>query len=212
MPSKYVIRSFSQNSFYHVFNRGIEKKIIFNDAQDYKMFKYYLEVYLLPIEKVLEKHKKLPIRLHSKNMHNSISLLAYSLMPNHIHLLLQQKPSNGVSEFMKRITNAYTEYFNKKYARTGSLMVGRFKAVKIYSEDLLIHISRYIHLNPIVASITNDLQYAYSSYPDYADNNDLVDRTIILNRFKSIKEYEKFTVDQIGYAKELNKLKHLTID
>lgn len=215
MPSKYIVRSFSENSYYHVFNRGIDKKIIFKDSQDYEIFKYYLEAYLLPIEKVLKKYKSFPIRLINKNMHSSISLLSYCLMPNHIHLLLHQISKNAVSNFMKRLTNAYTEYFNEKYKRKGTLMESRFKAVSIGNDDHLLHVSRYIHLNPIVSSIVKDLKsYKYSSYFEYMNKNEdkLCETSVILSRFKSPNEYKAFIKNQISYAKELEKLKHLIID
>src|SRR4030042_4414876 len=145
MPAKNVVRDFSENSFYHIFNRGVEKRDIFLDQQDHKIFIYYLTVYLYPLPKVLEVYPKLPIRLHNKNLSQEVEILSYCLMPNHFHLLLKQNTVNGISKLLKQLTNAYTFYFNQKYKRVGGLVQGRFKAVKILNDELLLHISRYIH-------------------------------------------------------------------
>ena len=215
MPSKFVIRSFSENSYYHIFNRGVEKRNIFEDKQDYQIFKYYLFIYLLPLETVLAKYPQLPLRLQARNLNGQVDLIAYCLMPNHFHLLLKQANKDSISRFMKQLTNAHTEYFNKKYHRDGGLVQGRFKAALINSEPLLLHISRYIHLNPLVAKLINNLQdYPWSSYLDYFSDSkySLCKTEIILQQFSSKDTYKQFILDQIEYAKELNKIKHLTVD
>jgi len=137
MPSKYVVRNFAEDSYYHVYNRGVEKRDIFLDEKDYRFFETYLYIYLSPLKKVLEKHPDLPLRLHNKNLSEEVKLMAYCLMPNHFHLLLKQKTKNGISKLMKQITNAYTLYFNQKNNRVGGLMQGRFKAMQITENDLL---------------------------------------------------------------------------
>lgn len=215
MPSRYVIRSFSENSYYHIFNRGVEKRQIFQENQDYQIFKYYLFIYLQPIKSVLTKYPSLPLRLQAKNLNTELDLISYCLMPNHFHLLLKQVSIDTISKFLKQITNAYTEYFNKKYQRTGALMEGRFKSVLINSDNLLIHTSRYIHLNPFTANLVRNLKnYQWSSYPEYLNDteNNLCKKKIILDQFPSHSQYEQFVLNQANYAKELEKIKHLTID
>ena len=215
MPSKYVVRNFAEDSYYHVYNRGVEKRDIFLDEKDYRFFETYLFIYLNPLKKVLEKHPDLPLRLHSKNLSEEVKLMAYCLMPNHFHLLLKQKTKNGISKLLKQITNAYTLYFNQKNTRVGGLMQGRFKAVPITNDDLHIHITRYIHLNPIASNLTQDLTtYKWSSYPDYLGKEvDLpCSKDEILAYFKSVEDFEKFHTDQIDYAKKLDRIKHLTIE
>jgi len=116
---------------------------------------------------------------------------------------------------MKQLTNAYTKYFNEKYQRTGSLLEGRFKAVSVDTDELLLHISRYIHLNPLVANLSDDLRtYPWSSFTSYISNytDDFCTKEAISSHFKSKEGYEKFVKDQEDYAKELNKIKHLGID
>lgn len=214
MPAKHVIRNFAENSIYHVFNRGVEKRKIFLDKQDYNIFLYYLFIYLSPLKTVLSRHPRLPLRLYDKNMADEIMLLSYSLMPNHFHLLIKQKSKDGISKLLKQITNAYTLYFNSKYERVGGLVQGRFKAVGIDRDDLLIHIARYIHLNPVVAGIVkNPKDYEWSSYKIYLENTDSFCETkTILSYFPTISDFEKFVLDHIEYARELEKIKHLALE
>src|SRR3972149_6414471 len=168
MPSKYVVRNFAEDSYYHVFNRGVEKRNIFLDEEDYTTLQSYLFKYLQPIEKVAEKYPDTPVRLYGKNLSEEVELVAYCLMPNHFHLLLKQNTKDGVSKLLKRVTNAYTLYFNQKNDRIGGLMQGRFRAAGIDNESLFIHLVRYIHLNPVVSGLTQDLtSYRWSSYGDY---------------------------------------------
>ena len=136
MPSKYVVRNFTEDSTYHVFNRGVEGRDVFLDEKDYRFFETYLFIYLSPLKKVLEKFPDVPVRLHSKNLSDEVELLGYSLMPTHFHLILKQKNKNGISKLMKQIINAYTLFFNQKNKREGSLMQGRFKAMPVTEANL----------------------------------------------------------------------------
>lgn len=215
MPSKYVIRNFTENQHYHVFNRGVEKRKIFLDNQDYNIFLYYLFIYLVPLEEVLKKYPLLPIHLQSKNLSKELSLVSYCLMPNHFHLLLKQESKDAVSRFMKQVTNAYTRYFNHKYKRVGGLVQGRFKAVLIVKDELLLHISRYIHLNPVISNLIKDLEdYRWSSYLDYISKSSksFISKDLILGSFPFPQEYKKFVLDQVSYAKELDKIKDLLLE
>lgn len=215
MPSRYIIREFAENEYYHIFNRGFEKNKIFKDEQDFKIFLYYLFIYLAKPETIAKTYPLLSPRLQTRNLNHDLELLSFCLMDNHFHFLLKQTSKNGISKFMQQLTNAYTKYFNGKYQRTGNLLQGRFKAVRISSDELLIHISRYIHLNPVVAGIAKTPEeYRWSSYKEYASGifSDIVRGKTLLAYFKSAKEYKNFTEDQITYAKELDKIKHLAID
>lgn len=217
MPAKHVVRNFAENSYYHIFNRGVEKRKIFLDEQDHNMFLYYLLIYLLPLDKVLDSYPKLPIRLHGKNLSQEVELLSYCLMPNHFHLLLKQKNKNSVSKLLKQITNGYTLYFNTKYERVGGLFQGAFKAVSINTDEFLLHVARYVHLNPVVAGIVQDPKdYKWSSHRSYLGNGEItksfVDTSLILSHFPSVEKFESFTLDHIGYAKEFDKMKHLSLD
>lgn len=215
MPSKYTVRNFAENCFYHVFNRGVEKRTIFLDEQDYRIFLYYLSIYSLPLDKVVLKYPNLPLRLQSKNLHDEINIISYCLMPNHFHLLLQQLTVDGVSKLLKQLTNAYTFYFNQKYQRVGGLVQGSFKAALIETDDILLHISRYIHLNPLMAEIVDNLNtYEWSSYREfiYPNNGGMCLIEPILSNFSTENSYEKFVLDQVEYARSLEASKHLLLD
>ena len=215
MPSRYVIRNFIDDGYYHVYNRGVEKRVIFLDEQDYNMLLYYLFIYLMPPKEIIKKYPNLPFRLQGKNLHGQIELIAYCFMPNHFHFLIKQRNKTSISKFIKQLTNAYTLYFNQKYKRVGALMQGRFKAVGIDNYDLLLHVSRYIHLNPVVSGlIVKPSDYEYSSYKDFTGEKGKIYcyTEEILGENMSSRSYQSFVIDQIGFAKELELIKHLVIE
>jgi REP-associated tyrosine transposase len=173
MPSKNSIKTYVEDGYYHVYNRGINKNKIFKDDQDYKVFLVNLKNYLTPLPPkdsltktfTFKKESFKGIPRQPKNYHQLISLVAFCLMPNHFHLLVKQKDSHDLSHFMRSIGTKYSMYFNKKYQRTGPLFQGRYKAVLIDKDEYLLHLSRYIHQNP--KEITKDLSIWYSSYSTY---------------------------------------------
>lgn len=207
MPSKYVVRRFTEDSIYHVFNKGTEGRSIFSDEKDYKFFQIYLFIYLQPIEEILKKYPDVPPRLHKKNLSKEVALLGYCLMPNHFHLLLKQKTRDGISKLMKQLTNAYTLFFNQKNKRSGSLFQGRFKAVEL-NQDNLKHLLCFIHLEPGVNN------YPWSSYADYLkQESDLpCSKEEVLSLFPSLEDFEKFHKDTGDHTGKLEKIKHLTIE
>lgn len=214
---------FRNGYIYHVCNRGIERKSVFVIKRDYERMVNLINFY---------KHKKTPIRFSRLmiqpiniraqmladlyNSEKNVEILCYCLMPNHFHLLLKQINNHGIAKFASNITNAYTKYFNTKNQRVGPLFQGTFKAVLVESDAQLVHLSRYIHLNPATSSIieTEDLEnYIYSSYPEYLSATDgFISKKIVLGMFKNVEEYRKFVINQADYAKELDKIKHLTLD
>lgn len=215
MPSKYVIRNFTKGGIYHIYNKGVESQKIFLDEKDYQIFLYYLYIYLHPLKKVLQDYYRLPLRLQKKNISSEVDILAYCLMPNHFHLLLRQQSSNGISKLMKQLMSAYVEYFNTRHHHQGSPMQGRYKSVHVENDQQLLHLSRYIHLNPLVAHITQDLStYKWSSYLQYIDQEKktFCKKRTILSFFSSPDDYKKFVLDHADYAKELAKVKHLTFE
>lgn len=135
-------------------------------------------------------------------------------MPNHFHFLIKQLKDNGISSFISQLTNSYTKYFNTKYTRVGALLQGTFKAVHIESDEQLIHLSRYIHLNPIVSGLTKDLNtYEWSSYLEYmSDMAFYSSPQEILNFFSSPKKYREFVEAQVEYGTSLEILKHRAVD
>lgn len=167
MPSKNAIKQYLEGGFYHVYNRGVDKRTVFENELDYKIFLSYLKNYLLPpIPQQVR-----PVR--KSKIFQEVQLICYALIPNHFHLLLKQNTKHGIVSFMRRISNAYTKYFNERYERVEPLFQGKYKGVLITEDPYLLHLSRYIHLNPLGHTTIkdqnrSDLQsYPYSSYGEY---------------------------------------------
>ncbi|MEK7163512.1 MAG: transposase [Patescibacteria group bacterium] len=202
----------------------MNKLQIFDDEHDYKQALLSMDYYhfVKPIPK-LSKFKTLMATHQSKIITSQLNtsktlvdILCFVLMPNHFHLLLKQNVDNGISRFISQFTNSYTRYFNTLHHRSGHLFQGQFKAVEIESESQLIHVSRYIHLNPLVSGLAskNTLQrFKWSSYNDYLNlKSNYIQTHDILSIFKSIGNYENFVLEHANYAQELELIKHLTID
>jgi len=164
MPAKNRTKIYVENGYYHLYNRGVEKRNIFLDQQDYGVFLCYLKEYLTPrdekqLKKILantktsyrEKAKILKI-LALNNFSEEITLIAYCLMPNHFHFLLKQKNAGSIDQLMNSLGTRYTMYFNKKYNRVGVLYQGVYKAVLVSTDDQLLHLTRYIHSQAQIAS------------------------------------------------------------
>lgn len=215
---------FANNYYYHIFNRGIDRRNVFTDKREFyratEALKYYrfgsIKVKLSRFLKLSGEEKS---KLFSKINENNklVEIISYCLMPNHFHFLLKQLSDGGISKFIANFTNSYTKYFNTKHERTGPLFQGLFKAVFIESDEQLIHLSRYIHLNPSTSSIItiNKLtEYLWSSFPEYIIPNEksISSTWEVLNFFKNQNEYEKFVFDHALYAKELHKIKHLILE
>lgn len=158
-----------------MYNRGVEKRDIFMDDQDYAVFLHLLKYYLSPIDPkgihpLMEFQNFIIVRPRPlANIEKEVNLIEYCLMPNHFHLILQQISVEGVTKLLRRIATTYAMYFNRRYKRVGYLFQGPYKAVLVENDSYLLHLSRYIHLNPIELTLTrrNLVGYPYSSYPYY---------------------------------------------
>lgn len=146
MPYRRI--TFHQGGYYHVYNRGNRKQNIFHDNGDYVFFLKKVKEYVLKY---------------------NIQVISYCLMQNHFHLLIKQYGEDSVSDFMRDLLHDYVVFFNYKHQLVGRLFQGPFKAREIKSEGYLIHLTRYIHLNPldIGVSINKLANYVWSSYPEY---------------------------------------------
>lgn len=142
MPSKNRIKVYVPGAYYHVYNRGVEKRLIFQDDRDYAVFLNLLKRYLDSESYFDPSNREYP------KYADGVDLLAYCMMPNHFHLLLYLKDDESLKKLMQSVCTAYVRYFNEIYKRVGPLFQDRFKASHILDEVYLQHISRYIHLNP----------------------------------------------------------------
>lgn len=158
MPSRNVIKQYASPGFYHVYNRGVAKQSIFVDAQDKKQFVKIMSRHL-DAEDTSTKNNGLIYRKFDEDL----ELSCYCLMGNHFHLLFYLKGDTGaLHTFMQSVCTAYTMYFNKRHKRAGTLFQGVFRASRISREGYLLHITRYIHMNPRTYKT-----YRYSSLPYY---------------------------------------------
>src|SRR3989344_8401903 len=198
---------------YHIFNRGSEKRLIFESNRDRFRFLKSLKYYQLADPKP-SFSKFVLSKKDANNDKKIIEIFCYCLMPNHFHLLIRQLEDDGISKFMSKFLNSYTKYFNTKHERIGALMQGQFKAVLVESDEQLTHLSRYIHLNPIVSYITKSLNdYPWSSYKEYIENKEgFCVKDEVLGFFKSPAAYEQFVLDQTDYGMRLALIKHKLID
>ncbi|MCM8804025.1 MAG: transposase [Candidatus Omnitrophica bacterium] len=131
--------------FYHIYNRGVEKRGIFLENRDYERFLEYL--YLFNDIKSKEyKEYKLGGR-GSESRERLVDVLCFQLMPNHFHLILSPCKEDGMIKFMRKIMTGYAMYFNKKYKRTGVLFESRYKSKLIETNAYFSHLTRYIHIN-----------------------------------------------------------------
>lgn len=198
MPAKNRVKEYVENGFYHIYNRGVAKLPIFNDAQDYRVFLSYLKEYLSPPQPLSPQEMRLTTRPYLRqNYYQQIELLCFCLMPNHFHLLVKQKSSRTLEHFMKSLLIRYSIYFNKRYQRVGHLFQDAYKAILIEREGYFYWLSRYIHRNSleIMPPGSRLSDYAYSSYPAYLEREKIgwLSTGDILSNFKN---YASFVEDQ----------------
>ncbi|MFZ2522633.1 MAG: transposase [Minisyncoccia bacterium] len=175
---------FAEGEYYHTYNRGNSKQVIFHDKEDYDRF-----IKLIFLSNGRESFKIYFIKddVYSTNRGNNlVNIGAYCLMPNHFHLLLAQVDEGGISKFMQKVSTGYSMYYNNKYRRTGTLFEGKFKSEHADSDRYLKYLFSYIHLNPVklidkewkekgikdISKAFKHLEnYEYSSYQDYLGYN-----------------------------------------
>jgi REP element-mobilizing transposase RayT len=197
--------SFANGEFYHIYNRGVDKRIIFADTHDvHRFLKSMVEFNSTdPVGSLYENSFRQlggeTAKLKAEE--NLVNIVAYCLNPNHFHLILEQLTDGGISEFMKRI-GGYTWYFNNKYKRSGSLFQGVFKDVYIDSNEYLLHVSAYVNLNNRVHQLggeTAKLIESVSSWGEYVEEGikGICDKGVILGQFENVYEYKKFALSSL---------------
>jgi putative transposase len=198
MPRKNVVKQYHPDSFYHIYSRGVAKQSIFKDSTDYLVFINLFGRYLS------KKPVQNSARMQYPWLRQEIDLLAYCLMPNHIHILVYQHNQRGITNLMRALFTSYGMYFNKRYKRVGPIFQSSYLAKRIDQDNYLDHISRYIHLNP-----KGWRHYPYSSIGQYLSpkEEDWLDISRILSLFNSKRDYEKFLHDYEAQKEILDELK-----
>jgi len=205
---------FANGEYYHIFNRGVEKRDIFTNQEELDRFFQSMNEFntLTPIGSiyVASFRKNNLLRNLVPKSGNLVDFICYCLCPNHYHFILRQVADHGIAKFMHRLGLGYTNYFNEKYKRSGSLFQGTFKANHIDSDEYLLYISAYVNLNYKVHQLTDNL--FSSSLEDYlqdVEKEKLCDTKIILNQFANISEYKSFAENAIIIAQERKELEKI---
>lgn len=200
---------------YHVYNKSIAEFVIFNNDIEFLHIKDTVRYYQIENQPI--KFSKIGTYVNPTGQKSAdkklVEIICYCFMPTHIHLVLRQLMENGISNFMRYVLNSYSHYFNIKHNRKGPLWEGNFKNVLVESDAQLLHLTRYIHLNPATAYIVNNPEdWKWSSYREYISGNK--EGICEYDNILDIKpeEYKKFVEDRISYQRELAKIKGLFLD
>ena len=198
---------FQTGNYYHVYNRGVDRREIFSDEKDYVRFLRSMGEFNRPeaigslfLKSYLDKRREFEepdsSTLEESGSSNSplIDTIAYCLLPNHYHLLLKQLADNGISKFMHKLGISHTNYFNAKYKRSGYLFQGKYKCVPIKTDPQFLYVSAYINGNAEIHRIAKAEDWDWSSYSDYLGKRrgTLCDRKIIMEQYGSVGEYKEY--------------------
>jgi len=215
--------NFAPEEYFHIYNRGTDKRNIFDNKKDYERFLECLYLFN-SIERIVLRSISQKNRFIYDREETIVDIGAYCIMPNHFHLLIRSKNDFGVSSFMKKLQTAYSMYFNKKYKRSGSLFEGTFKAQHVARDEYLKYLFSYIHLNPIKLIDKSwkekgiqDLKqskffldfYKYSSYIDHTGNNrvesNILNRAVFPEYFQSPKDFNNFIEFWLSFKDHIHK-------
>jgi len=204
-------QNFAKGEYYHLYNRGTDKRKIFLDNEDYEHF--------LSLMYICNTEKSIELRNIVSNFDRGESIIdigAYCLMPNHFHILVCEKKEGGLSKFMLKVMTAYSMYFNKKYKRTGKLYEGVFKSTHVNSDRYLKYIYSYIHLNPaklidknwrkddkrdISQLLKYIFSYSYSSLREYiSSKSQITDPSKFPIYFKRPEEHRKELFEWLNFG------------
>lgn len=220
---------------FHTLNRGVDKRKIFLNDQDYfrfihdlyefndqdrvnTSFYYFNQTNDIASRKIERKNRKLLVDIH-----------CFCLMPNHYHLLLSPRVEGGIAKFMKKLNMGYAKYFNQKYTRIGTLFESRYKSVAVKNESHFIHLPYYIHLNPLdlidkgwrnrtVISYKESIDflrtYRWSSFLDYIGERNfpsVISQQFLLNFMGGSDRYKSNTEEWIRNM-DLSSISHLMLE
>jgi len=209
-------RIFYDGDIYHICNKSISNYHIFRNNALADHFKTTLTYYntttkQAPLSKALKKEFTIP---HIMNRHKNsiVYVLGFCIMPDHYHLLMKVNHATFVSQYINNVQNSYSHFYNKISERHGPLWQNRFRAINIEDNSTLLHVLRYIHLNPTTANLVSlPEKWSYSSYVDYiSDSNFLIlNKEISIN---SIKYLRTFTENQIDYQRTIKGIRRKLLE
>lgn len=201
---------FTNGEFYHVYNRGVDKRAVFMARYDFDRFLQCIQLFnsARPIGSIFEySFKKDQL---SNRIAKLVDIVCYCLNINHYHMILRQRIDNGISEFMRRIGTGFTQHFNFKQKRTGALFQGAFKAKHINSNEYLLHLSAYVNLNNEVHKIMSDKKFS-SSWNEFVVSSahnkyKICNSGLVLKQFTKLDEYKEFARNSLEDILERKRL------
>ena len=218
---------FAEDEYYHIFNRGVDKREIFSSAKDYNRF-------LISINLLNDTSDGLMVEwrdYQKSNPKNSIhdflkvpfrkreplvEIIAYCLNPNHYHFILKQVVEKGIERFMHKLGTSHTKYYNKKNKRSGALFQGVFKSILIDSNEYLLYLSAYVNRNNFIHGYNKSDNWPYSSLPDYLGKRSnslvLVNKDAILGQFRNIQDYKEFLKNNASFMKDKKEMEKYLIE
>lgn len=221
MPRRKTV--LATGEIYHVFNRSVAKEILFSSKTSLSKALAVANFYRYPQRLRLSKFKLLTPEvkdayLRSLNdMTPLVEIYVFAFMPNHYHFLLKQLQEKGISRFIGNFQNSFAKVFNLKNDRNGAVFQNQFRAKRPETDEELLHISRYIHLNPVTAYLIEfkDLvDYPWTSFLAYAQNkpNSFLNTAMLDSMIGPGEKHIRFVADQADYQRTLDSLKHLILE
>ncbi len=211
-------QKFKYGEMYHVCNKSIANYSIFQSSWNAQRFIETVDYYnhdsvWTSFSVALKQKNKYQYEniLFQKN-DALIKILSYCIMPDHYHLLFKVTSEKLISKYISDIENSYTRYFNLKHNRKGPLWQSRYRAVPITSNEQLLHVSRYIHLNPTTKGLVDfPEEWKYSSYKDIISSQSILDSLVEIS-IQDRKKYKKFVDDNLDYQKSLKRINKALLD
>lgn len=216
--------SFGPEEFYHLYNRGTEKRKIFMNGGDRDRFLALLYLCNQSQPADLKYQGRTLSEIGTEKVRRGeplVDIVSYCLMPNHFHFLVRERQEGGISKFMQKLTTGYTMYFNRRHERSGALFQGKFKATHVNDDRYLQYLISYVHLNPVklIEPLWKETgivdreraekyleQYAYSSYLDYRGRtrpeNILLERSILPQFSSSGNDFKTYVTEWLTYKSQ----------
>lgn len=219
MPRRTI--SLVSGKVYHVFTRSIAKFKVFRYPEEYERIIDAISFYSLRNSSIsfshfLERKSQDSIKQNLLiSQGKLVKIIAFCIMPTHVHLILQQIDDDGISIFMGRVLNSYSKYFNIRTSRKGPVWEGRFQSVEVKTDEQLLHLTRYLHLNPSTSYLSEKPEdWAFSSYSEFLGRRDKSSAITEFSHLLNISpnKYKKFVESNIDYQRELKHIKSILLD
>jgi len=209
---------FSSGEYYHIFNRGVDKREIFSDNNDLARFFQSMSEFNTkePIGSIFENSfRDSALGGRAAKSKKLVNFICFCLNPNHYHFVLEQVADNGIQKFMHRLGGGYTWYFNNKNKRNGVLFQGKYKSVHIGTNEYLLHMSAYVNLNNKVHQLGGSAaKLTMSSWKEYFKNDKegFCNKEIILRQFNGTEEYKNFAGDSLRSIREKKEMEKILLE